>query len=161
MDQDFAYARDVLRASRRYGNASNAVFEILEKRCCRDGATKAAVPNRRLIFDTVAEILQRKRLARPSGGGEEEVLRAVWTEVRRIREQMSAVDNDADAFGAVPKYKVTVLSDGWARPAHETSDAILQIERLIFKDLVSETIRELADAAGEPRPPLRRRKLAF
>lgn len=36
------------------------------------------------------------------------------------------------------------MADGCAAPAAEISNAALQIERLIFRDLVGETIRHLA-----------------
>ena len=39
----------------------------------------------------------------------------------------------------------------------EAAEAVLQIERLVFRDLVADTIRELADADR----PLPRRKLVF
>uniref|UniRef100_A0A6V7QTH8 DUF3741 domain-containing protein n=1 Tax=Ananas comosus var. bracteatus TaxID=296719 RepID=A0A6V7QTH8_ANACO len=49
---------------------------------------------------------------------------------------------------------------GWAHPSAELSDAVLQIERQIFKDLVADTITVLADLAADPRP-FPRRKLVF
>ncbi|RRT70148.1 hypothetical protein B296_00018967 [Ensete ventricosum] len=165
-DQDYAYVCDVLRASDRYGDASDAVYAILEKRRCRrqgPDKSKTACLHRRLVFDTVAEILERKRHVSPwdafSRAGGEEALPRVWAEFRRVREQVAADDHE----GAVRKDIAAGRADGWAQPAAEMSDAVLHIERLIFKDLVAETIRDLADAGGaaERRPLLPRRKLVF
>ncbi|KAJ8497923.1 hypothetical protein OPV22_008475 [Ensete ventricosum] len=172
VDHDYAYVCDVLRVSDRNGEASDAVYTILEKRCCRHrGASSAARLHRRLLFDAVAEILERSRrvcpweafsrAGPPPADGGEEVVRQVWTEVRRIREQMAADDQDGAACAAVRKDMTARHAEGWSLPAVEISDAVLLIERLIFKDLVVETIRALADAGNESRPLLSRRKLLF
>ncbi|URE38478.1 hypothetical protein MUK42_16995 [Musa troglodytarum] len=170
-DQDYAYVCDVLRVSDRYGDASDAVYAILEKRRCRRQApdkSKTTCLHHRLVFDTVAEILERKRHVSAwdaflRTGGKEEALPQVWAEFRRVREQVAADDHEGAACGAVRKDIATGRADGWAQPAAEMSDAVLHIERLIFKDLVAETIRDLADAGGaaERRPLLPRRKLVF
>ncbi|URD73192.1 hypothetical protein MUK42_25485 [Musa troglodytarum] len=177
VDHDYAYVSDVMRARRRYGDVSDAVYAVLEKGCRRRSAgdaTKAARLHRRLLFDTVAEILDRKRRVSPweafssppAGGGgegeEEALLRQVWAEVRRIREQVAEDDQDAVACCAVRKDMAGGLAaDGWARHAAEMSDAVRQIERQIFKDLVADTIRDLAAGVPESRPLLPRRKLVF
>ncbi|CAL9775528.1 unnamed protein product [Musa acuminata subsp. burmannicoides] len=174
-DRDYAYVCDVVRATRRYGEASDAVYATLEKGRCRRPAeaSKAARLHRRVVFDTVSEMLDRKRRVPPwdafssppgpcpGGCGEEEaLLREVWAEVRRIREQVADDDQDAVACGAVRKDMSGALADGWARHAAEMSDAVLHIERLIFKDVVAETIRDLAAAAAAA-PSTPRRKLLF
>ncbi|WOL03141.1 protein LONGIFOLIA 2-like [Canna indica] len=180
VDQDYAYVCKVVRACERYGNACDAVYGMLEKRCCRlpgEASCKAARLHRRLIFDTVVEILARKRRVSPwdafsratksSPGGQEDLLQHVWAEVRRIREPEEEDDDefgreDATVGGAVRKDIDGGQTDGWARPATELSDAVLHIERLIFKDLVDDTIRDLAATAAEAHPRLlSRRKLDF
>ncbi|CAL9146997.1 unnamed protein product [Musa hybrid cultivar] len=172
VDHDYAYVCDVLRVSDRNGDASDAVYTILERRCCRHrGASRAGRLHRRLLFDTVAEILERSRgvcpweafscAGPPQADGGEEVVRQVWTEVRRIREQVAADGQDGAACGAVRKDMAARHAEGWSLPAVEISDAVLLIERLIFKDLVVEIILALADAANESRPLLSRRKLLF
>ncbi|KAJ8493116.1 hypothetical protein OPV22_014837 [Ensete ventricosum] len=182
VDHDYAYVRDVVRARRRYGDVSDAVYAALEKGCRRrraGDATKAARLHCRLVFDTVAEILDRKRRVSPweafssppaAGGGgdveadeEEALLRQVWAEVRRIREQVAETDDqDAVACCAVRKDMAGGLAaDRWDRHAAEMSDAVRQIERQIFKDLVADTIRDLAAGVPESRPLLPRRKLVF
>lgn len=51
---------------------------------------------------------------------------------------------------------------GWGDCPVEMSEAVLDIERLIFKDLIGETIRDLAVYAGYSRVPIAaRRKLVL
>ncbi|CAL9112961.1 unnamed protein product, partial [Musa textilis] len=173
MDPDYAYVRDVLRASERYGDASDAPYAALGNgRCHRRGGpagdpSKTARLHRRLVFDAVAEILDRKRhvspwdvFARGDGGEGEKALPRVWAEFQRVREQVAAADDhEGAACGAVRNDIAAARPDGWVRPAAEMSDVALQIERLIFKNLVAETIRDLG--AREPLPLLHRRKLVF
>ena len=172
VDHDYAYVCDVLRASERYGDASDAAYAALENgRCRRRGGparypSKTARLHRRLVFDAVAEILDRKHHVSPwdvfaRGDGEEgeKALPRVWAEFQRLREQVAAADDhEGTACGAVRNDLAAARPDGWVRPAAEMSDVALEIERLIFKDLVAETIRDLG--AREPLP-LHRRKLVF
>ncbi|CAL9173327.1 unnamed protein product [Musa hybrid cultivar] len=172
MDPDYAYVCDVLRASERYGDASDAAYAALENgRCRRRGGparypSKTARLHRRLVFDAVAEILDCKHhvslwdvFARGDGEEGEKALPRVWAEFQRLREQVAAADDhEGAACGAVRNDIAAVRPDGWVRPAAEMSDVVLEIERLIFKDLVAETIRDLG--AREPLP-LHHRKLVF
>lgn len=179
VDHDYAYVCEVVRACDRYKESCGAaVYAMLEKRHAGDSC-KADRLHRRLVFDTVAEILDRKRRVSsreafsrtvPSSpahlaGGDELLLRQVWTELQRIREQLAAEEEESNVedtavVGAVRKDIDVGPTDGWTRPGAEMSDAILHIERLIFKDLVSETIHDLVGAAA-PRRLLPRRKLDF
>ncbi|KAG6524723.1 protein LONGIFOLIA 2-like [Zingiber officinale] len=176
VDHDYAYVCEVVRACHRYKESCGAVYAMLEKRHAGNSC-KADRLHRRLVFDTVAEILDRKRRVSsreafsrtaPSSpaclaGGDELLLRQVWTELQRIREQLAAEEEESNVedtavVSAVRKDINAGLTDGWTRPGAEMSDAILHIERLIFKELVSETIHDLA-AATSRRRRLPRRKL--
>ena len=77
----------------------------------------------------------------------EEDLNAVTC--RAIRRDMAA---DEGRWAATQRRRVGVVVSG-----AEAAEAVLQIERLVFRDLVADTIRELADADR----PLPRRKLVF
>lgn len=159
---------EVVRACDRYGDASHAVYAILEKRRGVD-ACKAARLHRRLVFDTVAEILDQKRrvplwdaFSRPAtASSEEDLLRHVWSELRRIGEPEAADADDEEVGGAMRKDINGGRPDGWVRASAEMSDAVVHIERLIFKDLVAETIRDLTSATADARRLLPRRKLHF
>ncbi|KAG6505280.1 protein LONGIFOLIA 1-like [Zingiber officinale] len=172
VDPDYAYVSEVVRACDHYGDACASVYAILEKRRAGDSC-KAGRPHRRLIFDTVAEILNRMRQvypwdafsrvisSPPAPRRVEVLLRRVWTDIRHLRELASEAEcgmEDAAVGGAVRKdIDGRTTGDGWSRPGPELSDTVLQIERLIFKDLVAETIRDLATA----RRLAPRRKLEF
>jgi hypothetical protein len=108
----------------------------------------------------VAEALERQRSACPwdpaswlRGG---ELLYHVWGDVRRAREPVSA-----EGLNDVTCSKVRRdLHRDPRRPGPEVADAVLHIERLLFKfkDLVADSIRELADA---DRLLMLRRRLFF
>ena len=78
---------------------------------------------------------------------DEEDLNAVTC--RAIRRDMAA---DEGRWAATQRRRVGVVVSG-----AEAAEAVLQIERLVFRDLVADTIRELADA-GRALP---RRRLVF
>ncbi|URD99270.1 hypothetical protein MUK42_18147 [Musa troglodytarum] len=178
-DDDYAYVAKVLRASAIHGDSPD-VYALLEKhRRSPSGPSEAARLHRRLVFDAVAEILEQKRcatrppweaIARPGSlssttaavdGGASLLLLLpeVWAELQWIREQAPADDlNDATCW-AVRRDLVRESLDGWARPAAEVADAVIHIERQIFKDLVADTIRHLADARRAAAAKPRRLKL--
>lgn len=169
VDPDYAYVCEVVRACDRYGDACASVYAILEKRRTGD-SRKADRLHRCLIFDTVAEILNRIRRvpswdafsrvvsSPPAPCGEEVLLRQVWTDIRRLRElALAAEEYSMEDAAAVPKDIDGRTSVEWSRPGPELSDTVLQIERLIFKDLVAETILDLATT----RRLVPRRKLEF
>ncbi|XP_042431263.1 protein LONGIFOLIA 1-like [Zingiber officinale] len=176
-DPDYRYVCEVVRACDRYGDACAAVYAVLEKRREAIDSCKADRLHRRLLFDTVTEILDQTRrvspwdafspaMISPPAPGEEEVPpRQVWTDIRGLREQALAVEecgmDDAAVGRAVRKDINRRLSDGWSRPGPEMSDAVLDIERLVFKDLVAEAIRDLAAASATARRLVPRRKLEF
>lgn len=95
-----------------------------------------------------------------------ELVDHVWAEVRRAREPVAAPDADLDLNELIRGGVVRDLAADHHRwppsssqllPGAEVADAVLQIERLVFKDLVADTIRELADVGLR----LPRRKLVF
>ncbi|XP_010917634.1 uncharacterized protein [Elaeis guineensis] len=172
-DHDYVYVSEIVRVSDLVRDPSD-VYAFLEKR--HQAPSKASRLHRRLVFDTVAEILDVKRHVVPweaftrsrsipsagdvdSVGGATPLVREVWVEVRRIREPVYPADNLNDVTcGAI--CKDLAGERGWGPcPAAEMSDAVLYIERQIFKDLVAETIRYLADLSSKPTRP--RRKLVF
>ncbi|XP_020101066.1 protein LONGIFOLIA 1 isoform X2 [Ananas comosus] len=170
--EDYIYVAEIVRASDRLRGPSDA-YALLEKRRQWPPSTR---PRRRLLFDAVAEILDRMRRRHASPwdafaragaplppSAPRSLVRHVWGEVRRMREPVAAAgggeDVDEVTCGAIRR---DVADDvAWARPSAELSDAVLRIERLIFKDLVADTIRCLADVASLPRAHLPRRRLVF
>ncbi|KAJ1276069.1 hypothetical protein BS78_05G185700 [Paspalum vaginatum] len=177
-DPDYAYVADLVRlfgGARKHDPAD--VYAAAEQRLLQRGAGAAGPDtwhHRRLLCGAVAEALERQRGACPwepaAWARGAELAAHVWAEVRRAGEPVaraaeavaeaedlndvtcSAIRRDlaADAGPWAPR--------GRARPGAEAAEAVLQIERLVFKDLVADTIRELADAGWAALP---RRKLVF
>lgn len=168
-DCDFTYISDILRASNFLPEDSD-VFLLLEKQQYVKGkdTSKVSRLQRKLIFDTINEILFRRRQLPPwkvvsyanSNSGQAS-LQQIWLEFQKIRER----DSSEDLFNVI----CGVLKKDLAGDAIngdcpiEMSEAVLDIERLIFKDLIGETIRDLAAFSGKCNPvaALPRRKLIF
>ncbi|KAI3421422.1 uncharacterized protein J3R85_012349 [Psidium guajava] len=169
-DGDYVYISDILRAS-SYLPEDSDVFLLLEKQQYLKGKHTSRVSRlqRRLIFDTVAEILDRKRhllqwksLSIASSALENLSLQQVWSEYQRIRERDTSDDLLEVICGVLRKDLAGDAVNGWDGCPMEMSEAAVDVERLIFKDLISETIRDLAAFASATNKyqPLRR-KLVF
>lgn len=79
----------------------------------------------------------------------------IWSEFQRIRERDTAEEDLFDVIcGVLRKDLAGDGVSGWGDCPVEMSEAVLDIERLIFKDLVGETIRDLAVFAGYSRVPI-------
>lgn len=168
-DCDFIYISDILRASNFLPEDSD-VFLLLEKQQYLKGKdiSKVSRLQRKLIFDTINEILIRRRQLPPwkvvsytNFDSGQPSLQQIWLEFQKIRER----DSSEDLFNVI----CGVLKKDLAGDAIngdypiEMSEAVLDIERLIFKDLIGETIRDLAAISGKCNPvaALPRRKLIF
>lgn len=168
---DFAYVSNVLLAYDRRRDSSSEMFRFLEKNHSTANPSMVSMLRRRLMFDMVSEILQRKQRVslwetlsqrRPAPEGTQRI-REVWAEVRRSGVGVPAAqDTNTAVCGAIQK-DMACGDHGWGDASAEMSDAVLHIERLVFKDLIVEMIRDLADLAGNNkiRNPLPRRKLLF
>lgn len=167
-NSDFVYISDILCAL-NYLPEDSDVFLLLEKQQYLKGkdASKVSTLERKLIFDTIGEILNRRRQLPPwkvisytNSNSRHSSLQQIWSEFQKLRER----DSSEDLFNAI----CGVLRKDLAGDAIngdcpiEMSEAVLDIERLIFKDLISETIRDLAAFSGNCNPvPVLRRKLIF
>ncbi|KAH6767755.1 hypothetical protein C2S52_018738 [Perilla frutescens var. hirtella] len=167
-DCDFVYVSDILRAH-HYLPEDADVFLLLEKQQYLKGKDICRVSSlqRRLIFDAVHEILDRNRRLPPwkaVSDVAEPSLDRVWAEFRRMREQDCTAEDLFDTIcGVLKKDLARDGVSGWGDCPVEMSEAILDIERLIFKDLISETIRDLAVFESRNTLPsmMPRRKLVF
>uniref|UniRef100_A0A0D9XTN2 DUF4378 domain-containing protein n=1 Tax=Leersia perrieri TaxID=77586 RepID=A0A0D9XTN2_9ORYZ len=166
-DPDYAYVAQVVKLLDRMARDPSDVYAMLEKTRGEDDTCH----HRRLLCGAAAEVLDRRRSACAwdpvtwlRGA---ELVDHVWAEVSRLREPIATPDSGLVDLNELVRGGVVrdlATDDGrWpvaqqrrvAGP--EVADAVLQIERLVFKDLVADTIRELADV--DPRLP--RRKLVF
>ncbi|GLU07617.1 hypothetical protein SLE2022_245690 [Rubroshorea leprosula] len=169
-DCDFHYISDVLRASNFFPEDSD-VFLLLENQqyLKGKGTSKVSSLQRRLIFDTINEILNRKRQLPPwkviswtnSSGGQTS-LQQVWSEFQKIRERDTSENLFEVICGVLKKDFAGDAIDGWGDCPVEMSQAVLDVERLIFKDLIGETIQDLAAFVGKfNKTPAPCRKLVF
>jgi len=146
-DSEYVYISDILRASDCLPQESDS-FSFLEKQQYLKGkcASRAAAQERRLIFDAVQEIVARRRSLPPwmMVGEADNKMQVIWSEFQKIRDKKSSTEED-DLVGYVCGVLGRDLSeDRWRDFQVEMSEAVLDVERLIFKDLIGETIRQLA-----------------
>ncbi|KAJ0946479.1 putative protein LONGIFOLIA [Helianthus annuus] len=164
-DSDFTYISEILRAL-KYVSDDSSVFYFLEKqqkaRNSLENDTKTCSKLRRkLVFDAVNEIIDRNRELPPWKLTEStDSVNQICLEFQKIREPETA-ENLLDLICTLLK-KDLAGNNVWSDQPVEVSEAVLYIERLIFKDLVSETIRDLAEFAGKTTMVFApRRKLVF
>ncbi|KAJ0791289.1 putative protein LONGIFOLIA [Helianthus annuus] len=164
-DSDFTYISEILRAL-KYVSDDSSVFYFLEKqqkaRNSLENDTKTCSKLRRkLVFDAVNEIIDRNRELLPWKLTESsDSVNQICLEFQKIREPETA-ENLLDLICTLLK-KDLAGNNVWSDQPVEVSEAVLYIERLIFKDLVSETIRDLAEFAGKTTMVFApRRKLVF
>ncbi|PSR94828.1 Protein LONGIFOLIA like [Actinidia chinensis var. chinensis] len=169
-DCNFVYISEILRVSNDLLDDSDT-FILLEKKQYLKGNDTSEVSrlHRKLIFDTVTEIIHRNRKFPPwkvlswsnSITGKPS-LKQIWSEFQRIQERDSGAE---DLFGMICGVLRRDLAgdaiNRWGCCHVETSEAVLDIERLIFRDLVAEAIGDLAAFGGNSRASAPSRKLFF
>ncbi|KAJ0621073.1 putative protein LONGIFOLIA [Helianthus annuus] len=164
-DSDFTYISEILRAL-KYVSDDSSVFYFLEKQqkarnSLENDTTRCSKLRRKLVFDAVNEIIDRNRELPPWKLTESnDSVNQICLEFQKIREPETA-ENLLDLICTLLK-KDLAGNNVWSDQPVEVSEAVLYIERLIFKDLVSETIRDLAEFAGKTSMVFApRRKLVF
>ncbi|XP_043693607.1 protein LONGIFOLIA 1-like [Telopea speciosissima] len=161
-DSDFLYVSEILRASKCLPEDTD-VFLLLEKQRYKSkSSSRESMLHRKLVFDTISEILDSKKQLPPWEAVEQPTLKQIWSEFKRVRERDPAVEDLFEIIcGMLRKDMAVDTINGWEACHVEISEEVLSIERSIFKDLVAETIRDLAALTGKNRAPLPRRKLVF
>ncbi|GMI73790.1 hypothetical protein HRI_001048200 [Hibiscus trionum] len=165
-DCDFIYISDILKAS-NYLSDDADIFLLLEKQQYLKGKDTSKVYRlqRKLIFDTIKEIRNRKGQLPPwklNPWTGHTSLQQIWSEFRKIRERDSSDDLFEIICGVLRKDLAGDVINSWEDCPIEMSEVVLDIERLIFKDLIVETIRDLSDFAGKSiKIPAICRKLVF
>ncbi|KAL0715079.1 hypothetical protein Bca4012_022058 [Brassica carinata] len=157
-DSEYDYISDMLRASNCLSQEFDIFLLLEEKQQYLKFASSAL--ERRLTFDAVQEIIGRIRRERMVGDTDE-MLQLTWSEFQKLRKKSSPPTEEADLVGYVCGVLGRDLSeDPWRDFQVEMSEAVLDIERLLFKDLIGETIRHLA-ALYKSVSLCRRRRLIF
>ncbi|GAB2298250.1 hypothetical protein Dimus_032320 [Dionaea muscipula] len=166
---DLTYISEILRASDYLLQDETNAFLLLEKQRLLKGrdTSKPSRIQRRLIFDTINEILDRNQQLPPwkvttppanSVSGKPS-LSHIWSELQRIQEPAPSDDLITTISGVLKRDLAKDSMTGWGDFPMEMSEMVLDIERLIFKDLIGDTIRDLAIFTGKNVAP--RRKLVF
>ncbi|KAE8701438.1 Serine/arginine repetitive matrix protein 2 isoform 2 [Hibiscus syriacus] len=160
---NFIYISDIMRASSYLPDDSD-VFLLLEKQQLLKGkdTSKVSRLQRKLVFDIINEILNRKRQLPAWKFIDTTSLQQIWSEFQKIRERDSSDDLFDVICGLLRKDFTGDAINGWGDQAVEMSESVLDIERLIFKDVIVETILDLSAFSGESREiSALRRKLVF
>lgn len=170
-DSDAIYISQILKAwNYASEEANDHILVRLEKQhClkCKDNS-KLSKLHRRLIFDTVTEIMMRNshfppwksfsmktwQTSRPS-------LQQILLEIQELRDHQSSDNLFEVICGVLKKDLAGDTSNGWRDCQVEMSETVLDIERLIFKDLVGESIQDLAELSAKSTYLAPRRKLVF
>ncbi|KAL9258609.1 LONGIFOLIA 1-like protein [Drosera capensis] len=155
---DLSYISDVLRASNYLHSSDVDRFLFLEKQQLLKGedVSKSSLIRRRLIFDTITETLDRGQRIPPWNPtsparnlvSKKPSLSEIWSEFQRIQDPGPTNDLFDTICGVLKKDLTQDSISGWGNYSVEISDTVLDIERLIFKDLIGETIRDLASFSG-------------
>ncbi|CAN6906034.1 hypothetical protein Bca4012_095993 [Brassica carinata] len=164
-DSEYDYISDILRASNCLPQESD-IFSLLEEKqqYLLKSSERASAHERRLTFDAVQEIVGRIRRRGRMVGDADQMLQLTWSEFQKLRKKSSSPAEEEEAAD-LAGYVCGVLGrdlteDPWRDLQVETSEAVLVIERLVFKDLVGETIRHMA-ALNRSASLRRRRRLLF
>ncbi|KAK9160818.1 hypothetical protein Syun_007159 [Stephania yunnanensis] len=150
-DSDFLYVSEVLLAMDCVSDDSD--FFLLEKQKYKSDSSYGSRLHRKLIFDVVAEIIDKKRQlppwkavysTDPTTG--KPWLHEIWLELLRLRENRLVVEDLFQVIcGRLLKWDMARDStNGWRDCPILMSEVVLDMERSIFKDLIGETIRDLA-----------------
>lgn len=149
---------------------------LLEEECSHEKKTQLMIKgkfHRKLIFDTVNEILARKLATAGSFSGlrplklatkalnAQKLLRELCSEIEVLQAKnlKCSSDEDDDRWKNILYEDVMChQSESWINFDDETSGAVLDIERSIFKDLVDEIV--IGEATGLKTKPGRRKLFA-
>ncbi|KAI3759332.1 hypothetical protein L6452_07073 [Arctium lappa] len=154
-DSDFTYISDIIGASKYLPYDSN-VFLLLQKQqyLGENDTSKVSKLQRKLVFDIVAEIVDRNRQLPPWNVISliecTKSFKHVCSKFQKIREQELA-DNLLDLICGVLKRDLTG-NNGWGDHPVEISETVLYIERLIFKNLARRVILNSYGRESDARP---------
>ncbi|KAK1438927.1 hypothetical protein QVD17_04740 [Tagetes erecta] len=170
INEDHMYIKEILLASGFLKNLDCAttiahlypmgslinpeLFNILEK--TKECTSKPKKMKRKMIFDTMNNILAQK-LARSASSGlwtskrkaeimnGEKLLEELWLEINNLLTNKAS--DPYDEVMNIISENVNKNSEDWDHKCYELPALVLDIERLIFKDLISEIVN--AEVSGQ------------
>ncbi|KAI3726167.1 hypothetical protein L1987_65964 [Smallanthus sonchifolius] len=144
------------------------LFQLLENPNVKeDPRSKSEKVRRKMIFDYVNEILFNKlanRNGKISGRfmNGEKLLKELWSEIDVLqdcsRRCIYDEDDDDDEVKNIVGADVNKKSEDWDKCSYEVPGVVLDIERLVFKDLIDEVVN-VEVASLQDRPRIRCRQL--
>ncbi|KAK1432924.1 hypothetical protein QVD17_09827 [Tagetes erecta] len=172
---DHRYVREILLASGFLDNLDSAIrivqlyptsslikpelFQFLESQNTRSKSNETI--RRKMIFDSVNEILfhklvkwNGKMLGRFLSG--EKLVKEVCSEIDVLQtcSRRCIYDEDDDEVKNIVSADVNKKSEDWDKSCYEVPGVVLDIERLVFKDLIDEVVN--AELKDQPRRRCRR-----
>nr|XP_043636736.1 uncharacterized protein LOC122607764 [Erigeron canadensis] len=159
-DSDFIYISAILGASKNL-NEDSSIFFLIEKQLYNTSSTSnVSKRHRKLVFDIIVEMLDRNSELPPWKASMSSI-KHIWSEFLKIREtNIKASDVLVDLINGVLRRDLIEISE-WVDHPIETSEAVLDVERMIFKDLVCEAITDVDEFSGKCRFLRSQRKLVF
>ncbi|KAD4584454.1 hypothetical protein R6Q59_036679 [Mikania micrantha] len=162
-DSDFIYISEILESLQNLQKDPN-IFYTIEKQLYNDTEHTSNVSkrHRKLVFDVIVEIFDRNRQLPPWKSSIQHSLTSIkhiWSEFQKIRDINTGICV-SELISDYLKKDLVEIKD-WGEYPIESSEAILEIERMVFKDLVSEMIGEFVNFSGECVFSRTRRRLVF
>ncbi|GJY46108.1 longifolia 1-like protein [Tanacetum coccineum] len=162
-DPDFIYISKILKSSHYLNEDSNAFLSI-EKQLVNDTKDTSSFSkrHRKLVFDIIFEILHRNRQLPPwkmAIGDSGTSVKNIWYEYQKMQE-VNTGDSLLDLISCVLKKDLLEIN-GWGDYLIERSEMVLDIERMVFKDLVSEAMRDFDEFSSRFMFSKAQRKLVF
>ncbi|PWA71755.1 hypothetical protein CTI12_AA274730 [Artemisia annua] len=163
-DPDFIYISKILKSTHYLINEDPNAFLSIEKQLYDNTKDTSSLSkrHRKLVFDIIFEIVDRNRQLPPwkmpiedSGTS----VKNIWYEYKKMQE-VNTGDNLLDLISGVLRKDLIEIND-WGDYLIERSDMIRDIERMVFKDLVSEAIRDFDEYSGRFMFSKAQRKLVF
>lgn len=155
---DYVYVSDIVSAFNHYPNVrASDIYLFLEQHYTKTDASKESILNRCLLFDTINEMLDRNHHHSPR----EDMIKKVWVEMSGLRD-LKEMENLNEFTREIIKKDLKREAREWSDYSVEVPDTVLYVERLMFRDLVGEMIRDFVDVVvGQTRKTISRRKLLF
>ncbi|XP_071738215.1 uncharacterized protein [Rutidosis leptorrhynchoides] len=160
-DSDFIYISEILKVSQNHQQDSNLFYTVEKDLYNTKNTSNVSKQHRKLVFDVLFEILDRDNELPPWKASRGSSIKHIWFEFKKIRDINNVGDGLLDLISIVLKKDLVASVNGWGDHPIETSDAILEIELMIFKELVSDAIIDF-DEFSSKRTFLRtQRRLVF
>nr|GEV54055.1 protein longifolia 1-like [Tanacetum cinerariifolium] len=162
-DPDFIYISNILKSTHYLNEDCNAFLSI-EKQLYDNmkDASSISKRHRKLVFDVIYEILDRNRQLPPWKmpiGDSGTSVKNIWYEYQKMQE-VNTGDSLLDLISGVLRKDLLEIN-GWGDYLIERSEMVLDIERMVFKDLVSEAMRDFDEFSSRFMFSKAQRKLVF